>query len=88
MTTPFSNKMEILSDLWLNYRDEDQFQDFIDYNDLGLPLAYAMSNALVTGTKKAEEMIDETFSLLITALDIEDIGFENLDQMFEASEEM
>ncbi len=35
--TTFENKCDILSDLWMNYRFEKQFEDFVNYNDLGLP---------------------------------------------------
>ena len=50
MATPFSNKVAILADLWINYRDDEQFQDFIEYNDLGLPLGYLINTELATPT--------------------------------------
>jgi hypothetical protein len=34
----FDNKISILAELWMNYRDDEELQDFIEYNDLGLPL--------------------------------------------------
>jgi hypothetical protein len=81
MTTNFLNKTSILSELWMNYREDEGLQDFIEYNDLGLPLAYFLYNELVLPTKQAEVYIDETFNLLIAALEVEDIGFESLDEM-------
>jgi hypothetical protein len=81
MTTNFLNKTSILAELWMNYRDDEGLQDFVEYNDLGLPLAYFLYNELVLPTKQSEIYIEETFSLLIAALDVEDVGFESLDEM-------
>jgi hypothetical protein len=80
-TTTFENKCVILSDLWLNYRNDDNFEDFIEYNDMGLPLAYALSEGIVKGTEMSDKFIDETFDLLLRAIGIEDTGFENLDDV-------
>lgn len=82
MTTPIENKTAILADLFLNYRDDEEFTDFISYNDIGLPVAYAIDNQIVKGTEMSDQFINETFELLIGALGIEDIGFETLDEMF------
>jgi len=80
-TTPYSTKAEILADLWMNYRNDEEFEDFIEYNDLGLPLAYAISTEVVKSTDLAEKFIDETFDLLLAGLEIEDTGFESLDDL-------
>lgn len=79
--TTYSNKASILADLWLNYRDDEEFIDFIEYNDIGLPLAYAISNDIVKSTDIAERFINETFDLFIGGLEIEDTGFETLDEL-------
>lgn len=83
MTTTFSNKTLILADLWLNYRDDEEFRDFTAYNDLGLPLAYAIANNIVKETPTAEKFVDETFDLLLAGLGIEDTGFELLDDLLD-----
>lgn len=81
-TTPLSSRAEILADLWMNYRDDEEFLDFVEYNDLGLPLAYAFANSIVESTEHAEALIDETFGLLLAALGVdEDTGFESLDDL-------
>ena len=79
--TTYFSKASILADLWLNYRDDEEFQDFIEYNDIGLPLAYAISNDIVKTTDIAERFINETFELFISGLGIEDTGFETLDEL-------
>ena len=82
-TTPLSSRAEILADLWMNYRDDEEFLDFLEYNDLGLPLSYALCNGIVTEpNQQLETLIDETFELLLAALEIaEDTGFDNLDDL-------
>ena len=81
MTTTFENKALILSDLWMNYRTDEEFMDFVEYNDLGLPLAYLLANDIVKSTELAEKFINETFDLLLAGLGVEDTGFELLDDL-------
>lgn len=81
MSTNIETKCEILSDLWIDYRGEETFEDFIEYNDLALPLAFAVANSIVNITPKAEMFISESFELLLAALGIEDEGFESLEDM-------
>lgn len=80
--TPFETRCDILSDLWIEYKEEPQFRDFVSYNDLGLPLAFLVSEDLVTPNDKAIMMVNETFVLLLRSLEIEeDAGFDSLDDL-------
>lgn len=81
--TPFSKRCEILSELWLNYRDNETFDDFIEYNDLGLPMAHLIAENLVEATRQGEIYIDETFELLLNVLSIEDDNYDSLAEMME-----
>jgi hypothetical protein len=82
--TTFTNKCEILGELWMDYREDEEFQDFIDYNDLGLPLGYMFASGIITvPTDKAEDIINETFDLLLGSMNIKDTGFDTLDDVFE-----
>lgn len=83
----FENKTTILAELWMNYRDDDQIKDFIDYNDLGLPLAYLITNEIVIPTKQAELYINETYDLLLASLEVEDEEYQSLDEMMDSAEE-
>jgi hypothetical protein len=86
--TPFSTRAEILADLWLNYRNDEEFQDFIEYNDIGLPLAYAISNDLVKTTDIATKFVNETFDLFIEALgSVTDSGWSDLDSMLSGKDD-
>ena len=86
-TTTYENKCAILSDIWLNYRTDTQFVDFIEYNDLGLPLAYAISEGIVDSTDIASGFVNETFDLLLAGLGAEDTGFEHLDDLMSSVEQ-
>jgi hypothetical protein len=78
MATSFSSKCEILAELWIDYRDEDNFQDFVEYNDLGLPLAFAISQEVIPSSPRAEVYVNEAFDLLMAAVELEDTGFDTL----------
>ena len=80
--TPFETRCDILADLWMNYRKDDEFQDFAEYNDVGLPAAWMIAEELCTPNDRLKGMIDETFRLLLAALEIqEDTGFDSLDDL-------
>ena len=82
--TAFSDKCQILTGIWLEGREVEGFEDFIEYNDLGLPLAYMIIAEIVGNTVKAEAIINETFDQLLEVLGIpEDIGFKTFDEMVE-----
>lgn len=84
MTTTIENKTKILAEVWLDYRDDERFDDFCEYNDVGLPLAYFISSGIVPITPKAEMYIDETFYILMAAFNIEDTGFETFTDVMNA----
>lgn len=80
--TTFENKCAILSDLWMSYRFDKKFADFIDYNDIGLPLAFVIDEDLARPQPMGKNMIEETFDLLLASMQLEDTGFESLDDLF------
>ena len=79
--TPFEVRCNILSELWIEYRDQEDFKDFIDYNDLGLPLAFLLDEGIVKNTDKSMLMVNETFNLFLATLGQEDQGFDSLDDL-------
>jgi hypothetical protein len=82
MSTTFSAKCEILSELWIKYRDEETLEDFFEYNDLSLPLAFLIAEEIVTDKNSAiEGFIEESFILLLNAVGLEDKGFDSLDDI-------
>ena len=80
--TTYKNKCDILGQLWQDYRDETDFEDFVQYNDLGLPLAYLISQEIVKSSPQAEIYINETFELFILALEADpDEEYESLEDL-------
>lgn len=77
-----SDKAGILAELWINYRDDEDFEDFIEYNDIGLPLAYYVAEGLVSGTTPlGEQYILETFDMFASALEVTEEEIEELDEI-------
>lgn len=81
MNTPFKTRCAILSDVWMSYRHDDSLEDFVAYNDLGLPLAFALDSEMVAPTPQAEETVNETFDMLLEVFDLGDDGWEDLDHL-------
>lgn len=86
-TTSFENKCNILGDFWVEFKDSERFEDFIQYNDLGLPIAFAIATGLVKSTPLAETYVTETFDLLLGGLGIEDTGFEDIEEILGFSQD-
>lgn len=83
--TPYKYQIEILSNLWLEQRDEEKLAELFEFADLGFPLAYAIDNGIVESTVHTEKLIQETFAALLDTLDVEDSAFETAEEMFEAA---
>jgi hypothetical protein len=83
LTTTFENKALILGQLWIQFKGDDEFSDFFEYNDLGLPLAFAFAEGIINHTPTLEQYINETWALFLEGLDTEDAGFESLDDLME-----
>lgn len=84
--TPFKNRVAILAQLWVDFRADPNFEDFFEYNDLGLPLAYALDNDIVVANERTHAFIDETFELLLAGLEVDDTGFEELTDVLDKAE--
>lgn len=86
--TLFSDRVAILADLWMGYRFDEEFTDFIQYNDLSLPLAYAIDNKIIDDKQtQAMAFINESWDLLMASLGVEDTGWESLEQLLDSVED-
>ena len=82
MSTSFETKCEILGDFWFEHRKEEEFAEFVEYCNIGLPLAFMVDNGQATITEDGKEFINfawETFCASLF-LDSED-KFENAHDM-------
>ena len=80
--TDFTKVCEILGTLYANYKEDDDLKDFIDFNDLGLPLAYFVSESLAEVSDDGARYITETWQLFLASMDLEDDDWNSLDEMF------
>lgn len=79
--TDIDVQIDILGNFYLNYKDDSSVIEFIEFNDIGLPLAYLASEGLCKPTDQAIIYIQETFNMLLGVMGIEDIGFDSLDHL-------
>lgn len=82
--TAFADKVGILSEIWMTRRDDEDFEDLVEYADLGLPLAYASENDMVDLKPSAVDMINEAFDMLLMNLGVEDEGYYSLAHLLES----
>lgn len=82
-TTTFESKSLILGQLWINFKTDDEWMDFMVYNDLGLPLAFAFAEGIINHTTTLEQYINETWDLFIEALGVQDTGFDSIDELID-----
>ena len=80
--TSYENKVDILADVWTNYREEEAFADLFAYADISFPLAFMLKAGIVDTTERAEGFINEAFDILLDVVGIDDEGFDNLDELF------
>jgi hypothetical protein len=77
-----TQKARILTDLWLNYKNDDYFNDFLFYNDIGLTLAFAYVYDMVTLKPTGEIRVLESYDLLLKALDADtELNYESLEDL-------
>jgi hypothetical protein len=84
MPTTFDSKALILGQVWMQHKTDDEMADFFEYNDIGVPLAFAYAEGIVTHTPTLEKYINETFDLLLEALNINDAGFDDYQDLIDA----
>lgn len=77
-------RTDILADVWMNHRNDETLSEFIEYSDLGLPLAYSIANDIVETTPNAENFINETFEGLLEVFGVEeDAGYDDLKELLQ-----
>lgn len=88
MTTSFEDKCSILSELWSEFKEEEDWVDFCDSNYIGLSLAFVLDMNLVENPSQlAKSFIEQAFTLFLTQLKLEDTGWNELEQIFDTVEE-
>lgn len=85
----FTMKCAILAELWNDYRDEEEWVQFGDENDVGLPLAHMLVSGLVKDeglTAQGRAFINETWEVLCYTLDADsEVEYDNIEDLFDRS---
>lgn len=77
-----ANKAGILGQLWIEFRNDEDFEAFMEYNDIGCPMAYMVAEGIVKElTPLGEEMLAETFKMFITLLDVTEEEIDELPEI-------
>ena len=67
----FADKTGAIGQLWIEFRNDEDFEVFMDYNDLGCPMAYMVAEGLIKDlTPVGEEMIEETFKMFLNLINV------------------
>ena len=70
----------------MQHKSDNEMADFFAYNDIGVPLAFAFAEGIVNYTPTLEQYVNESFDLLLEAISIDDAGFEDLQDLWDALE--
>jgi len=78
----YADKTGLLGQLWIDYREDENFSLFMEYNDIGLPLSYVVAEGLVPAlTQLGEDYVDETLEMFFKLLGITEQEVEMLDKI-------
>ena len=85
-STTVDSKALILGQVWMEHKTDNEMSDFFQYNDIGIPLAFAFAEGIINHTVTLEKYVNETFDLFLEALNIEDEGFDDLRDIWDLIE--
>jgi len=74
VSTSLTTRMEILRDLYTDYRYSGDWEGFIEQNDLAIPLALSVVNGMATPTPQGEEAVSATWNALCSRLGVDPSG--------------
>ena len=83
-------KCDIIEEFMRDYTlhdesDEGYVDEFIQFNDLGIPLAQSVSYDLATLTSNGEFLVNETWLAFCLLFNVDPEGdYQNLDEFFES----
>jgi hypothetical protein len=75
-------KAEILVQFTQDEFNSGEYDEFFDYNDLGIPMAIAVTQDMVILTDAGEQLLDETWNELCLLFDANpDAEYESIDDL-------
>lgn len=81
------DKAKIIIDFVQRNSEQEIFDDFFSYHDLGIPLSVAIEAGLCELTPRGGVVLDETYYGLLTELLVDDVNkeYSDLDEILEDS---
>lgn len=88
--TPFSNKVEILGQFWLFYRQQTKedsgWVEFFRWADIGMPMAYMAWQELVTIKPSSKQYVNDVWDMFCDILSVDaNARYGSLEEVFDAS---
>lgn len=77
----FADKTGVLAQLWIDFREDDNFSAFMDYNDIGVPMAYYIAEGLVNPTPLGEQYVEESIDMMFKLLEITEAEVDELEDV-------
>lgn len=82
--TNLETKMQILSDFWVHYSTSEEYAEFAEVHDIGIPLAMLVLQGHATASPSGIKWIESDYDDLCEELVIDKYGdYTSLEQMFE-----
>lgn len=86
--TPFSKRVEIMHEFYMDYSGSEEYDDFISLNDLGFPAATLSYTGAATLNDNGMAYVNDTWNALCELLGIDSYGdYDNLDSLMEFANE-
>jgi len=90
--TPFSKRVEILCDFYINYSEdesmEEGWKEYFSLFDIGLPLAFMAQVGIAEPTEKGKEYIDKAWEAYCNNLGINsEEKYESIKETFDVARE-
>jgi hypothetical protein len=71
MSIEIADKAGVLGQLWIDFREDEDFSEFMNYNDMGLPMSYMLASGLIKElTPLGEQYINESFDMFINLIEV------------------
>lgn len=88
--TLFSSKCQVLGELWLYYREDaannENWREFFQWADIGLPMAYMAWQGVVTIKAEGEEYVNNAYDVFCEMISIDpSVEYPSLGHAFGAS---
>ena len=77
----FNTICKILAEIYTLNSDEGLYEEFCQFNDIGVPLAYFVNENLAIPSDDGKKMIIGSWDILLKTLEIDDEGFGSLDEV-------